>query len=63
MSFSNQALSVLYIHKNKGALPRRVLRVPREIDEEVAKRKLESMNIKIEELTEEQKRYLESWRV
>ncbi len=63
MSFSNQALSVMYIHQNKDKLPRKVLRVPRELDESVARRKLESMGIRIEELTEEQKKYLESWKV
>ncbi len=63
MSFANQALSVLYIHENKGKLPKKVLRVPRELDEEVALRKLSSMNIKIEKLTEDQKKYLESWRI
>jgi len=63
MSFSNQALSVIYIHQNKDKLSRKVLRVPRELDESVARRKLESMGIKIEELTEEQKKYLESWKV
>ena len=63
MSFSNQALSVLYIHENKDRLPKKVLRVPKEIDESVARRKLESMGIKIEELTKEQRNYLESWKV
>jgi adenosylhomocysteinase len=63
MSFSNQALSVLYIHNNRGTLPKKLLRVPREIDEEVALRKLKAMNVKIEKLTEKQKKYLESWKI
>ena len=60
MSFSNQALCVEYLVKEEK-LPPKVYRVPKEIDETVAKLKLESMGIKIDKLTEEQKRYLESW--
>ena len=60
MSFANQALSIEYMAKNPR-LPVKVYRVPREIDETVARLKLESMNIKIDELTPEQKKYLESW--
>ena len=62
MSFANQALSVLYLWKNKGKLPPKVYRVPHEIDEEVARLKLSAMGIDIEQLTEEQKRYLQSWK-
>ncbi len=61
MSFANQALSVLYLHRNRGKLERKVYRVPQEIDEEVARRKLVSMGIEIDQLTEEQKKYLASW--
>ncbi len=61
MSFSNQALSAEYIVKNGSKLEKKVYRVPREIDEEVARLKLKALNIKIDELTEEQKRYLSSW--
>jgi len=60
MSFSNQALCIEYLVK-KEEMPPKVYKVPREIDEKVAKLKLEAMNIKIDELTEEQKGYLESW--
>ncbi len=60
MSFANQALSIEYMAKNPR-LPVKVHRVPREIDETVARLKLESMNIRIDELTPEQKKYLESW--
>jgi len=60
MSFSNQALSVEYIVKNEK-MPPRVYPVPREIDESVAKMKLEAMGIRIDNLTEEQKRYLTAW--
>jgi adenosylhomocysteinase len=61
MSFANQALSAEYLLKNKGRLESKVHLVPREIDEEVARLWLESHNIRIDTLTDEQKRYLESW--
>lgn len=60
MSFSNQALSVEYLVKNEG-LKTRVYRVPKEIDELVASLKLKALNVKIDELTEEQKKYLTTW--
>ncbi|RJS80617.1 adenosylhomocysteinase [Candidatus Bathyarchaeota archaeon] len=60
MSFSNQALSVEYIAKNAKLTPK-VYSVPKTIDEKVAKLKLNAMGIKIDELTEEQKKYLASW--
>ncbi|HIQ48972.1 MAG TPA: adenosylhomocysteinase [Aquifex aeolicus] len=63
MSFSNQALSAEYIAKNPNSLEKKVYRVPREIDEEVARLKLKSLNIQIDELTEEQKKYLSSWEI
>jgi adenosylhomocysteinase len=60
MSFANQALCVEYMVKNKKAEPR-VYPVPREIDRDIGRLKLASMGITIDTLTEEQKRYLESW--
>ncbi len=63
MSFSLQALSAEYIAKNRGKLPVKVLDVPREIDELVAKLKLEAMGVEIEELTPEQERYLAQWEI
>ena len=63
MSFANQAYSVKYLIENKGKLPTKVYKVPDEIDEYVAKLKLESMGIKIDTLTEEQKKYLSSWQL
>ncbi|WP_423793220.1 adenosylhomocysteinase [Methanocaldococcus indicus] len=62
MSFSNQALAAEYLLKNRDKLENRVYRIPYEIDEGIAKLKLKSMGIEIDELTEEQKRYLEDWR-
>jgi len=60
MSFSNQALCVEHIAKNPKCPPA-VYKVPKEIDELVAKLKLKSMKIEIDEMTEEQKRYVSSW--
>ncbi|KYH42484.1 MAG: S-adenosyl-L-homocysteine hydrolase [Candidatus Bathyarchaeota archaeon B26-1] len=60
MSFSNQALCVEHIVKNPR-LPPAVYNVPKEIDELVAKLKLKGMNIEIDEMSEEQKRYVSSW--
>lgn len=61
MSFSLQALSAEYIVKNCRTLPVEVINVPREIDLTVARLKLASMGLELEELTSEQKKYLESW--
>lgn len=63
MSFANQALSVEYLAKKGKELAPCVYPVPREIDEGVAKLKLKSMSIEIDSLTEEQKAYLESWKI
>jgi adenosylhomocysteinase len=61
MSFANQALGSEYAVKNRGKLEKRVYRVPHAIDAEIARLKLESMGVKIDTLTDEQKKYLESW--
>ncbi len=61
MSFANQALSVEYLARRAGQLERRVYDVPAEIDGEVARLKLQAMGVEIDTLTEEQRRYLESW--
>ena len=61
MSFANQALSAEYAIANAASLERRVYPVPEEIDREIARLKLETMGIDIDELTEEQARYLSSW--
>ena len=60
MSFANQALSTEYLVKNSG-LETRVYRVPKEIDELVAGLKLKAINVEIDELTNEQKKYLATW--
>jgi adenosylhomocysteinase len=61
MSFANQALSVEYIVKNADKLEKKVYRVPEEIDRQIAKLKLDAMGVKIDELTPEQVKYLNSW--
>ncbi len=61
MSFANQALSAEYLVNNHYKLENKVYKVPDELDFEVAKIKLDAMEIKIDELTEEQKEYLSSW--
>jgi len=60
MSFANQALCSEYIAKS-GKLQPKVYVVPKEIDEKIAELKLQAMGVKIDELTEEQKKYLSTW--
>ncbi|MDI3471845.1 MAG: adenosylhomocysteinase [Thermotogaceae bacterium] len=60
MSFSIQLLSLIYLWQNRGKLENKVIKVPEEIDMKVARTKLETLGIKIDELTEAQKRYLDS---
>ena len=61
MSFANQALSVEYMVNSKKRLENNVYPVPEEIDKAIAREKLASMNVKIDRLTPEQKKYLASW--
>ncbi len=61
MSFANQALAAEYLVKNRGKLKVGVHTIPAELDEMIAKLKLESLGIKIDQLTEDQKKYLASW--
>ena len=61
MSFANQALTVEYIAKHAKQLEPKVYPVPAEIDQSVARLKLESMGIAIDTLTGEQEKYLTSW--
>ena len=61
MSFANQYLAVRYLLENKGRLDRRVYNPPRELDEMVARLKLDTMGVRIDELTPEQAEYLKSW--
>ncbi|MFH1085996.1 MAG: adenosylhomocysteinase [Chloroflexota bacterium] len=61
MSFANQALAAEFLAKNYGRLDKAVYPVPPDLDARVALLKLRAMGIHIDELTEEQHRYLTSW--
>jgi adenosylhomocysteinase len=61
MSFANQALACSYLVQSSGTLANQVYTVPEEIDQSIARLKLASMGIEIDELTNEQRLYLESW--
>ena len=61
MSFANQALSVEYLVQTAHTLAPQVYNVPRDIDEEVGRLKLEAMGITIDSLSQEQQDYLASW--
>jgi adenosylhomocysteinase len=61
MSFANQALSCEWLVKNAATLEKKVYDVPEDIDREIARLKLETMGIRIDELSTEQRAYLEAW--
>lgn len=61
MSFATQALTTEYCVKNKGKLTPKVHPVPAEVEQFVARHKLESMGIEIDDLTADQKRYMSGW--
>ncbi len=61
MSFANQALTAEWVLGHAGTLEPRVYDVPREIDAEIARLKLDSMGISIDRLTPAQEEYLASW--
>ncbi|HAM37887.1 MAG TPA: adenosylhomocysteinase [Elusimicrobia bacterium] len=61
MSFANQSLSAEYMVNHHSELENKVYSVPKDIDENIAKLKLESLGAKIDRLTPEQKKYLASW--
>ena len=61
MSFANQALCAEYLVKNRANFEKKVYDVPEEIDREIARLKLASMNVSIDTLTEAQVKYLNSW--
>jgi adenosylhomocysteinase len=61
LSFAAQALCVEHLVRNAGALEARVLEVPEEIDTQVARLKLDSLGVEIDELTGEQRAYRSSW--
>jgi len=61
MSFANQALAAEWVMANAGSLDKRVYNVPRAIDAEIARLKLETMGVAIDRLTPAQEEYLGSW--
>jgi adenosylhomocysteinase len=61
MSFANLALAVEHLVLDGDGLENRVLDVPKAIDEEIARLKLESLGVEIDTLTPEQQDYLSSW--
>jgi adenosylhomocysteinase len=61
MSFANLALAVEHLVEHGDELERRVLDVPQAIDEEIARLKLKSLDVEIDELTPDQLEYLGSW--
>jgi adenosylhomocysteinase len=61
ISFAAQALCVEYLVANAGELPTAVIDVPEQIDSEVARLKLDSLGVRIDELTGEQRVYRSAW--
>lgn len=61
MSFANQALACEYLVKNKGKLEAGLHSIPVEVDQEIARLKLQAMGIEIDTLTPEQVEYINSW--
>lgn len=61
MTFALQALSLKYVNEHYKEIGAAVVNVPYELDEQVARNKLESLGLGIDVLTEEQRAYLESW--
>ncbi|MCG7407808.1 adenosylhomocysteinase [Paenibacillus sp. ACRRX] len=61
MTFALQAMSLRYVNEQYEQLGKHVIAVPYELDEQVARVKLESLGIHIDELSEEQRSYLDSW--
>jgi len=61
MSFATQALATEFVVKNAAEFQPKVYSVPAEIEDWVARLKLQAMGVNIDELTEEQKEYLSSW--
>ena len=61
MSFANQALACEYLATKKGQLEPGLHAIPRELDQEIARLKLQAMGIALDTLTEEQIEYMNSW--
>lgn len=63
LSFAVQAMSAQYIKENYKKLENKVIDVSADIDDVIARRKLDAWGIKIDSLTEEQEVYLNSWQI
>jgi len=63
MSFANQALAAEWVVQNTGKLEKRVYDVPTDIDQEIARLKLETMGVELDRLTPAQEEYLASWTI
>ncbi|KIL34642.1 S-adenosyl-L-homocysteine hydrolase [Cohnella kolymensis] len=61
MTFALQALSLRYVNDNYEKIGSHVVNVPYELDEQVARTKLEALGIRIDSLSQQQKDYLDSW--
>lgn len=62
MTFALQAISLAYVNEQYKEIGPRVLNVPYELDEKVARLKLEALGLGVDTLTAEQKSYLDSWK-
>ena len=60
-SFCGQALSCEFLVKNRGKLKPDVIQLPKELDDHIAELQLKDLGVKIDVLTEEQRKYLSSW--
>ncbi|WP_226987055.1 adenosylhomocysteinase [Candidatus Nitrososphaera evergladensis] len=60
LSFANQLMSILHVAKNHAKMEEKVYSVPEDIDVQVAKSALDAMGVRIDEMTEEQKKYQNS---
>ncbi|QDZ41315.1 adenosylhomocysteinase [Euhalothece natronophila Z-M001] len=61
MSFANQAKGSEYLALNKGKLEAGIHSIPREVDREIARLKLNAMGVKIDDLSDDQLKYMNSW--
>jgi adenosylhomocysteinase len=61
MSFANQALAAEHMARHGSEMENKVYSVPQEIDQQIARLKLEAMGVRIDTLTPEQVKYLNSW--
>jgi len=61
MSFANQALAAEFVVDNAKKLTKDVHRIPTDLDQEIARLKLQAMGVAIDTLTQSQRKYLASW--